>query len=331
MDMMIGIPGLKTFYLMQILLERSDEDHPLNAAALMEILKSEYGVSINRTTICTEIEKRSNFGLDIVLGEGKTKGYYVASRQFELAELKLLVDAVQSSRFITERKSNELIKKLESLCSVNEAKQLGNQVVIYKRAKTVNETIYYNVDMIHSAIYHNRQITYQYVEWTVKKVTEPRHGGAFYEVSPLNLIWDDENYYLVAYDEKAGKIKHYRVDKMRSMRILEQERTGKALAETIDPADFSKKTFGMFGGKDETVRFLADNARVGVILDRFGTDIFMRPEGPDSFIAQVTVTVSPQFFGWVTALGKEIKIIGPDHVKEAYQEYLNGILGRYEE
>ncbi len=329
MGMMIGIPGLKTFYLMQILLDRSDEDHPLNATALQEILSSEYGVTVNRTTIYSEITKLENFGLDVVQQEGRTKGYYIASRQFELAELKLLVDAVQSSKFITERKSNELIKKLESLCSKNEAKQLSNQVVIYKRAKTLNETIYYNVDMIHSAIYHNRQITYQYVEWTVRKVTEPRHGGAFYEVSPLNLIWDDENYYLVAFDEKAGKIKHYRVDKMRSMQIMEQPRSEQAMQEMIDPADFSKKTFGMFGGQDVEVRFRAENRFAGVILDRFGTDIWMHPTDENSFSARVTVTVSPQFFGWVTAIGKGLEITGPEDVKKQYQQYLQEILDQY--
>ena len=325
----MGRPGLKTFYLMQILLERSDEEHPLNATMLQEILGREYGVDINRTTIYTEIAKLEDFGLDIVIREGKTRGYYIGSRQFELAELKLLVDAVQSSKFITEKKSGELIRKLESLCSRNEAKQLSNQVVIYKRTKTPNETIYYNVDMIHSAMFHNRQITYQYVEWTVSKEMEPRHGGAFYEVSPLNLIWDDENYYLIAYDEKAGQVKHYRVDKMRSMSILESARSEKAMKEVVNPADFSKKTFGMFGGEDVTVRFRAKNSLAGVMLDRFGTDIWMRPLDEESFSAQVTVTVSPQFFGWITAIGKGLTITGPDDVKEQYKQYLREILEKY--
>ncbi len=327
--MFMGIPGLKTFYLMQILLDRSDEEHPLNATALQDILRTEYGVTINRTTVYTEIAKLEDFGLDIVLQEGRTKGYYIGSRQFELAELKLLVDAVQASKFITEKKSKELISKLETLCSKNEAKQLSNQVMIYRRTKTQNETIYYNVDMIHSAIYRGMQITYQYAEWTVRKETELRHGGAFYEVSPLNLIWDDENYYLVGFDEKAGKMRHYRVDKIRNMRILDKPRSRQALDEMIDPVDFSKKTFGMFGGVDETVRFTGMNYLAGVMLDRFGTDIWMRPLDADHFSAVVTVTVSPQFFGWMAAIGKDLEIAGPEHVRKQYEEYLKGILEKY--
>ena len=327
--MIMGIPGLKTFYLMQILLDRSDEEHPLNATALQDILRTEYGVTINRTTVYTEIAKLEDFGLDIVLQEGRTKGYYIGSRQFELAELKLLVDAVQASKFITEKKSKELISKLETLCSKNEAKQLSNQVMIYRRTKTQNETIYYNVDMIHSAIYRGMQITYQYAEWTVRKDTELRHGGAFYEVSPLNLIWDDENYYLVGFDEKAGKMRHYRVDKIRNMRILDKPRSRQALDEMIDPVEFSKKTFGMFGGVDETVRFTGMNYLAGVMLDRFGTDIWMRPLDADHFSAVVTVTVSPQFFGWMAAIGKDLEIAGPEHVRKQYEEYLKGILEKY--
>ena len=327
--MIMGIPGLKTFYLMQILLDRSDEEHPLNATALQDILRTEYGVTINRTTVYTEIAKLEDFGLDIVLQEGRTKGYYIGSRQFELAELKLLVDAVQASKFITEKKSKELISKLETLCSKNEAKQLSNQVMIYRRTKTQNETIYYNVDMIHSAIYRGMQITYQYAEWTVRKETELRHGGAFYEVSPLNLIWDDENYYLVGFDEKAGKMRHYRVDKIRNMRILDKPRSRQALDEMIDPVEFSKKTFGMFGGVDETVRFTGMNYLAGVMLDRFGTDIWMRPLDADHFSAVVTVTVSPQFFGWMAAIGKDLEIAGPEHVRKQYEEYLKGILEKY--
>ena len=329
MAMVIGKPGLRTFYLMEILLTRSDEENPLNSTALQEILLQEYDVTINRTTVYTEIEKLQDCGLDIVLGEGRRKGWYIASRQFELAELKLLVDAVQSSKFITEKKSRELIRKLEALCSRNEAKQLGNQVTIYRRAKTSNETIYYNVDMIHTAIYQNRQIAYQYVDWTVRKQLELRHGGAVYEVSPLHLIWDDENYYLIAYDEKAGKVKHYRVDKMRGMQILETGRSPEALAETIDVADFSKKTFGMFGGEDISVRLAGKNHMAGVILDRFGTDIWMRPLDAEHFTAQVTVTVSPQFFGWLTAVGQDLQITGPEEVKERYAAYLREILGKY--
>ena len=330
MAMELGLPGLKTLYIMQILMERTDEEHALNAAEISEILEHVYQVEVGRQTLYSEIRKLTDFGLDIIMKtDDKRRGYYLASRRFELPELKLLVDVVQSSKFITEKKTKELIEKLESLCSREEGKQLSSQVITYNRLKTSNETIYYNVDKLHSAIFHNRQIKYQYVEWTVKKELEFRHGGAFYEVSPLHLVWDDENYYLVAYDEKAGKVKHYRVDKMRSMELTDQPRSEASLRQQTDLASFGKKTFGMFGGVDVQVRLLCANHLAGVVLDRFGSDIWMVPKDEDHFSANVTVTVSPQFFGWVTAIGEDMQITGPEEVKEQYREYLQRILDRY--
>lgn len=327
--MIIGKSSLKTFYIMQILLERTDEYHSLNASQIGSILNSEYGISIDRHTLYGEIDKLSDTGMDIIKLEGKTNGYYVASRQFELPELKLLVDAVQSSRFITKKKSEELITKLETLCSREEAKQLSCQVVVYNRPKTVNETIYYNVDKLHSAIYHNQQIKFQYVEWTVQKKQEFRHGGAFYTVSPLHLIWDDENYYLVAFDEKEKRSKHFRVDKMRNMDILDYPRSSEAADDHTDLASFSKKTFGMFGGKDTEIRLKCKNYLAGVVIDRFGSEVWMAPLDNEYFSVSATVTVSPQFFGWVTAIGKDMHITGPEEVKKEYLEYLQDILEEY--
>ncbi|MBO7711553.1 MAG: WYL domain-containing protein, partial [Lachnospiraceae bacterium] len=295
------------------------------------ILKSEYGITVERHTLYAEIEKLTDVGLDIIKLEGKTNGYYVASRRFELPELKLLVDAVQSSRFITKKKSEELIRKLETLCSREEARQLEGQVVVYNRLKTENETIYYNVDKLHSAIFHDRQITFRYVEWTVRKTQEFRHDGAFYVVSPLHLLWDDENYYLIAFDEKAGRTKHYRVDKMRDMEILEEKRSDAAAQDHTDPAGFSKKTFGMFGGTDTKVRLRCRNELAGVVIDRFGSDIFMVPGSDGFFTATVTVTVSPQFFGWVTAIGKDMVITGPEEVTREYRAYLQEVMREYGE
>ena len=326
MGMEIGRPDLKTFYILQILMERTDEEHALNAAALGEILEREYGIRLNRQTIYSEIEKLERADIDVEKLDGKLGGYYIASRAFELPELKLMVDAVQSSRFITEKKTRELIGKLESLCSREEAKQLAGQVVIYNRPKTMNETIYYNVDMLHLAIYRSLRIAFQYVDWTPKKTLRLRHDGEFYEASPRHLIWDDENYYLIAFDEKAGKIKHYRVDKIRNLRILETKQSPEAMEDQTDMAVFAKKTFGMFGGEDVDVRLHCKNSLAGVVIDRFGSDIFMIPKDEDSFTAQVTVTVSPQFFGWVTAIGPDLKIAGPKEIRERYREYLETIL-----
>ena len=307
-------------------MERTDEEHPLSGMALSQILEREYQIRVDRSTIYSLIHRIQDAGVDIVRRDGRFGGYYVGSRQFELAELKLLVDAVQSSKFITQKKSTVLIRKLESLCSREEAKQLGSQVTVYNRPKTSNETIYYNVDMIHSAIFQNHQITYQYVEWTMNKTTVPRHGGAYYNVSPLHLIWDDENYYLIAYDEQSKSVRHYRVDKMRNMVIQEDLRSAEAQKEKVDIGAFSRKTFGMYAGTDSKVQLQGEKHLAGVVLDRFGTDIWMRPLDGEVFSAQVTVTVSPQFFGWITAIGPGLKITGPTEVKEAYRMYLERIL-----
>lgn len=327
MGMAAGRPNLKTFYIIEILNERTDEDHTLNAAQIVDILKKEYGITINRQTVYNEVDKLQAADMDIEKRDSKLGGYYLASRKFEMPELKLMVDAVQSSRFITKKKSEELIRKLESFCSREEARQLSSQVVVYNRPKTENETIYYNVDKLHSAIYRNRQITFQYVEWTIRKEMQYRHGGEFYVVSPLHLIWDDENYYLIAYDEKAEKVKHYRVDKMRNMDILPEERSRAAAGQQVDLASFEKKTFGMFGGRDVKVRLLCRNYLAGVLLDRFGPDIFIVPEDKEHFTATVTVTVSRQFFGWVTAIGEDMQIEAPEEIREEYREYLKRILG----
>lgn len=316
---------------MRILLEQTDENHILNASELSAILQQEYGMSADRRTIYDEIHILEDFGIDIVQLKGKTPGYYVASRDFELPELKLLVDAVQSSKFITEKKSSELIAKLEQLCSKYDAEQLQRQVVIYNRSKTENETIYYNVDQIHNAIYRNLRIRFQYAEWTVKKELRLKKNGAEYQVSPWALTWDDENYYLVAYDEAADKIKHYRVDKMQHIAVIEQERSGREKFGDFNLAAFAKKTFGMYGGQDTEVTLRCRNELAGVVLDRFGNKIWMRPDGEEHFKTRVMVTVSRQFFGWVTGIGNKMKIAEPEHVKEAYREYLKDILNGIDE
>ncbi len=320
---------LRTLRLMEILLERTDDKHVLNASELCKILDQEYNISTDRRTIYTEMEILDKFGLDIHQKKGKNPGYYIGERDFELPELKLLVDAVQSSKFITEKKSKELIQKLEKLCCKTDADILSKYVFIVNRPKTENETVYYNVDYIHTAIYENKEITFQYAEWTVKKELQLKKNGDFYVVSPWALTWDDENYYLVAYDAAAGIIKHYRVDKMQHTEILEGARKGEESFQNFDLAAFAKKTFGMYGGVDEEVTLECKNELAGVVIDRFGHDIWMIPKGENYFKTTVPVAVSTQFFGWVTGIGPGMKITGPENVKQQYREYLAEILENY--
>ena len=320
---------MKTLFLMQILLQRTDEKHMMSANDLAAALQ-EYGLKAERKSIYADIEALQAYGLDIVQQKGSNPGYYVASRNFELPELKLLVDAVQSSKFITTKKSAELIKKLENMASKYEAQQLQRDVFIYNRPKTDNETIYYNVDQIHNALHSNAKISYQYAEWTTQKELQLKKNGALYLVSPWALTWDDENYYLIAYDEAADCIKHYRVDKMQNIAVLEETRVGKEKFLDFDLAAFAKKTFGMYGGYDETVTILCHNSLVGVMLDRFGQDVPIVPVDDEHFYAKPLVAVSQQFFGWVTGLGNMVQITGPNNVKEEYKAYLSKIIMNYQ-
>lgn len=320
---------LKLLYIIQYLMEQTDEDHMVTTQDIIAYLEAN-DISAERKSIYSDIDLLIEYGLDIIKVKERPGGYRLASRQFELAELKLLVDAVQASKFITSKKSGELIGKLETLCSKAQAKQLHRQVVVTNRTKAVNESIYYNVDMIYNAIAANSKIHFQYFEWSVNKEMTLRRGGEFYEVSPWLLSWDDENYYLIAYDNRSGEIRHYRVDKMLKISIVGEDREGREQFANFDVANYSKKTFGMFAGEEETVSLRCDSSLTGVIIDRFGKDVPMRRLDDTHIRARVNVAVSRQFFGWITGLGASVQIESPAHVAAAYRDYLHSILGSYE-
>ncbi|MBQ8803889.1 MAG: WYL domain-containing protein [Tyzzerella sp.] len=319
----------KLLAVMQILLQKTDEKHMMTALDIRSALKSVYGIDAERKSIYADVEALMDMGIDIVQSRGRAPGYYVASRDFELPELKLLVDAVQASKFITSNKSEKLIKKLEGLTSTYEAQQLQRQVFICDRPKTENEMIFYSVDDIHKALFENVQITFQYTEWTSQKELRLKKNGEYYVVSPWALIWADENYYLVAFDKKADMLKHYRVDKMKNLSLLKEKRLGKEKFQDFDLPAFAKKTFAMYGGYDEKVSLLCRNEMAGVMIDRFGKDVMMIPVDEAHFKVSALMTVSEQFFGWITGLGLGVKIVGPKNVREEYQNYLQGILKGY--
>ena len=318
----------KLLYIAQYLMEHTDENHAVSTPQLIEYLNSQ-GIKAERKSIYNDIDTLNDFGMDIIRSEEHRGGYMLASRPFELAEVKLLVDLVQSSKFITEKKSRELIAKLETLTSKYDAKAMRRQVEIVGRSKTHNETIYYNVDMVHTAISQNVKIRFHYFDWDLNKQMKLRHDGAWYEVSPWRLTWDDENYYLLAYDEHADKMKHYRVDKIVDIVLSNDEREGKEVFEHMDMAQFSKKTFGMFAGEEKTVRMRCENSLTGVMIDTFGTDMALRPDDEQHFIARAEVEISPQFFGWLAGLGARVEIISPDEIREEYTSYLTNIISRY--
>ena len=319
----------KLYRLAQIMMEKTDEDHYITMSEILNALK-QYEITADRKSIYNDLKDLSSFGIEV---EGEQTGnryhYHVVSRPFELPELKLLVDAIQSSKFITEKKTNVLIKKLETLVSKYDAQKLQCQVFVSGRIKNMNESIYYSVDAIHTAISENRKIYFKYFQWNIKKKPELRHHGKLYHISPWGLLWDDENYYMIGFDSEAQKIKHYRVDKMLDIELSEEKRDGKDSFKKLDMADYAKKSFGMFGGKDEKVRLLVHNDLAGVMIDRFGRDIMMIPADDEHITINVDVRVSRQFLAWVFSLGPQVKILGPAEVVTAMQEETRRMVEQY--
>lgn len=321
---------LKLLYLLKILTEQSDEEHCMSAQALIDALGA-YDIKAERKSIYDDIAQLIDFGYDIVLVKAKSGGgYYLAGREFELAELKLLVETVQASRFLTLKKSRELIAKIEKLASKAEAGQLQRQVYVANRIKTANESIYYIVDDIHRAIQNNEQISFQYLEWNLNKELVPRKDGKIYRISPWALTCKDENYYLIAHENESNSIKHFRVDKMGHIQVLTGvARQGAEMFDRFDIAAYANKTFGMYGGKEEIVTLEFENRFIGVVLDRFGKEISVRPRDAQHFSVRVQVALSGQFFGWLTGLGAGAKITAPAAVVEEYRSYLQGVVGQY--
>ena len=321
---------LKLLYLIKIFTEDTDDQHALTLPQIAEKLDA-YGVSAERKTLYQDFELLRDFGFDIIGQQARRNFYYhMGNRRFELPELKLLVDSVQSAKFITDKKSNTLIKKLEGMVSKYEARKLQRQVIISGRIKAMNESIYYNVDKLHEAIGTDRQIRFKYFRWNIKKEMELRKDGAWYQVSPWALMWDDENYYLVGYDAEDGKIKHYRVDKMWRISVADRKREGKEQFKAFNMPRYTKSLFGMFGGEEVKVTLEAENGMVGILLDRFGKDIPVKPVDADHFRTSVVVAVSSQFLGWIMALGDGVKIIGPDKVVTRMKEEIRLISQMYE-
>lgn len=326
---------LKILYLMRFLLEHTDEKHLVTIKDMINHLEG-CGIHAERKSIYDDLKAMQMYGLDIVAVRSKTTSYYVANRQFQLPELKLLVDAIQGSKFITHKKSNELIKKLESFASIHEARLLQRQVYVANRVKTMNESIYYNIDTLHESISLNRAISFLYYEWIVdfanpgKIVRRFRKNGERYVVSPWSLTWDDENYYLLAYDNENSIIKHFRVDKMKDIKISEICRKGREIFENFDMALYSKKVFGMFGGEEEIIQLVCDNGLIGVIIDRFGKDVYLAPFDNEHFKVAVKVMISPQFIGWLSSFGGKIRVEAPISVAEKVREHLLKVLSQYE-
>ena len=313
---------LKLLYLSKIFKEKTDDEHYLTMPQIISEL-NKYGIDANRKSVYDDIEALGVFGMDIIKERiGPQTFYHCGDREFEIAELKFLVDAIQSSKFITVKKTRELIKKLGTLVSSYDASMIEREVYVAGRIKNMDETIYYAIDAVHTAINQNCEISFRYFNWDVDGTKKYRHDGAFYEISPWALCWDDENYYMIGYDEEADRLKHYRVDKMSDISILEKKRKGTKTFQGQDKGVYTKKRFRMFDGQEQTVTLKCKNYLSNVIVDQFGKDVRMRPADEDHFTVNVDVAVSYQFFGWLLALGGDAVITKPEAVKKEMQELL---------
>lgn len=319
---------LKLLYLLKMLEEKTDEENTMTINDMIAEL-DRYGITAERKSIYDDLEALRHYGLDIAIRKSKTTDYFVAGRLFELPELKLLVDAVQCSKFVTHKKSNELIKKIESLASNKQAQSLHRQVYVSNRVKTINESIYYNVDRIHVAIAENRQVSFKYFDYDVKKEKVYRKNGDKYTVSPYGLSWDDENYYLVTFSTKYKSFTHYRVDRMTEIDLKDDARDPLLDRAQFDIAEYSKKVFNMFGGEEVTVKIQFDNSLVNAVVDRFGKDIIIGKLDENSFYIWIKVAVSSTFFAWISQFGSKVKVLSPETVVEQYKTNLKEILEQY--
>ena len=317
---------LKIFYILDYLERYSHEKHPVRAAELIEMLDKQHNIVCERKTIYSDIAALQDYGVDIVSIPGKSGGYYIASRNFELPELKLLIDAVQSSRFLTEKKSRELIEKLCNQCSVHDARLMRRDVLVSGRVKSMNETIYYNVDTIQDAIAQNRQICFRYFDWGLDG--QRKYRDRDYEASPYGLCQDNENCYLLAFSSRHG-VTSYRVDRMADIQLLDAPRmpcpelTGKALTE------HANRLFQMYSGEETDVKLRFHRSLVNVVVDRFGRETMLIPDGEEDFVFTVKVAVSPMFLSWVIGFGKKAKILYPESVAEQCRQMCLDALEQY--
>ena len=308
---------------------RTDEDHSLTGAKLIEILGG-IGIKAERKTIYDDIKTLCDSGMDIVtVKDGHSNAYYLGERAFQDEELFVLADAVASSRFLTKKKSQELIKKLQTLTSEYKANQLRRLIYVDNRTKNFNETIYYTINTIQSGIFDEKEIRFRYTEFNPDKKQILKHGGEFYTVSPYSLVWENENYYLVCYCNKHEKICRYRVDRMISVELTDNSVRKLSDEEKADVTNL-QSLYGMFGGKLESVTMQFDNSLANVVIDKFGMNCHPHRNSETTFTLTADVQIAPTFWGWFFQFGNKARLLAPDSVIDQAKEYLDEIAKSYE-
>lgn len=320
----------KLLLMEQLFNKRTDEDHPLTGNQLIEILGNE-GIKAERKTIYDDIATLCDSGLQLETTKcGHSNAYFLADRLFQDEELFLLVDAVASSKFLTIKKSNELIKKIQSLTSDYKAKQLRRSIYVENRTKTFNESVYYSINTIQNGILNNKDISFKYFEYNLEKKKQLRHGGETYKVSPFQLIWENDNYYLACYCYKHEKICRYRVDRMTNVEELDRKRRELTEDEEQELRN-QKSVYSMFGGEKVNVRIQFDNSLINVVIDRFGERVICHPDSESTFYINSEVQISPTFWGWLFQFGNKAKVLAPNYVKDMAKTKLEEIAKLYSE
>ncbi|MDF2986097.1 MAG: hypothetical protein K0R50_1607 [Eubacterium sp.] len=301
--------------LLQYLYKNTDEDHTVTTNELIEIL-SQAGYTANRKTIKDDIDIIIDTGFDVITVKSSSNSFFFGDRTFELPELKLLVDAVCSSRFISTSKSEQLIQKLSTLTSSNLSPQLIQRIYTKDRIKSTNSQLYYVIDKVTDAIQSGRKIQFRYTEYAADKEKVLRNDGECYINSPYALLWNEDYYYMIGYSEKRKKVITFRVDRMVEVEILNENAFPEP--EDFHVVDFIRKVFEMYDGEEETVTLECENTLMKVIIDRFGEEVDTERISQEKFLANVSVSTSKTFYGWIFQFGGQIKIVGPEKVKREY-------------
>lgn len=312
----------RILYLLRILEQYTDEEHPLTTKQLIDKLQDEYGISAHRTTLTKDIAALQEFGVDIVTVHSTQSKYFIGSRKFELPELKLLIDAVESSRFITAKKSESLIRKIHTLTSQGQVSKLRRNNYVVDRIKPDNEQIYYIVDTINDTINEGKQISFQYYDYSGLKKKVLKNKGEIYKLSPYKLIWSGDYYYVIGYSEKKGKVINFRVDRIAAAPTILSE-NAIPVPKDFDLENFTKEVFFMFSGDEVEVDLQCDNSLMKTMIDRFGENVKTLAYDMTSFRLITEVSVSPTFFGWVFGFDGKVKILGPKNVKEQYYKMIS--------
>lgn len=318
---------LKILYILDYLQKNATDISPVTAGELISMLQT-HGISAERKSIYSDVAALKDFGVDILSRPGRKGGWYIGMRNFEIPEIRLLINAVQSSRFLTEKKSRELIEKLCTLCNEEDARAMRRDIWVSGHVKSMNESIYYSVDAIQEAISRNRQITFRYFNWGIdgKRIYREKD----YIASPYGLCQEGENCYLLALSPRHG-ITSYRVDRMTDITLLKEPRvpcpelTGKALT------DYCAKRFQMFAGDSVAVKLRFHKDLTNVVMDRFGNNTMLIPDGEDHFVFTVNVAESPMFLSWVIGFGDKAEILYPERIRQACKELCRQVMCIYQD